>query len=75
MARKADYETVGVSLEKDGFLINIDKNEEKGKFVGTVSKVLEHIEIDEYSSEVLFSLIDKYFFDGKKSNWTIKPVI
>ena len=62
-------EVISVKSEKNGILILLEKDEEKNKLVGTVSKVLEHIEADKYSDELFFGLLNKYFNNGENHKW------
>ena len=64
-----EEETISVKSEKDGILILIEKDDNSGKFFGTVSKVLEHIEADSYSDELFFGLLNKYYNNGENHKW------
>lgn len=62
-------ETISIKCEHDGILFDFYKDEKNGKFVGTVSKVIEHVETDKYSDEWFFGLLNKYINNGENHKW------
>ena len=46
----------------------IAKNEETNKYVGTVGKILETFEWDEYSEEAVTEILRKHYYEIKNGN-------